>query len=142
MKVAAVLAVKGNRVFTIRGEAFVSEAVASLAANNIGALVVTSGTGAPSGILSERDIIRQLSVNPATLEHHVSDVMTFPVVCGTPEDDVDSVLRTMTTERFRHMPIVDGEALVGMVTIGDLVKAQLNEFRGVAATLETRLMES
>lgn len=48
----------------------------------------------------------------------------------------------MTTERFRHMPIVDGDTLVGMVTIGDLVKAQLNEFRGVAATLETRLMES
>lgn len=142
MKVSAVLAAKGNRVFTIRAEALVEEAVASLAANNIGALVVTSGTGAPSGILSERDIIRQLSTNPATLGHHVSDVMTFPVVCGTSEDDVDSVLRTMTTERFRHMPIVDGETLVGMVTIGDLVKAQLNEFRGVAATLETRLMES
>lgn len=142
MKVSAVLAAKGNRVFTIRAEALVEEAVASLAANNIGALVVTSGTGAPSGILSERDIIRQLSTDPATLEHHVSDVMTFPVVCGTSGDDVDSVLRTMTTERFRHMPIVDGDTLVGMVTIGDLVKAQLNEYRGVAATLETRLMES
>jgi CBS domain-containing protein len=142
MKVAAVLAAKGSKVFTIRAEATVSEAVSELASNNIGALIVTSGIGAPSGIISERDIIRRLSADPSALGARVSELMTFPVICGTADDDVDSVLRMMTLKRFRHMPVLDGDDLVGMVTIGDLVKAQVIEYRGVADTLETRLMES
>lgn len=142
MKVSAVLAAKGYRVFTLPPDALVEEAVTILASNNIGAVIVTSGQEAPTGILSERDIIHQLASDPATVERRLADVMTFPVVCGSPDDDVDSVLRTMTAERFRHMPVVEGGMLVGMVTIGDLVKAQLNEYRGVAEALETRLMES
>jgi CBS domain-containing protein len=72
----------------------------------------------------------------------VGDLMTSPIVTGRPDDDADSVLRTMTAERFRHLPVVDGGQLVGMVTIGDLVKAELTEFRGAVETLETQLMES
>jgi CBS domain-containing protein len=76
------------------------------------------------------------------LTEKVADLMTSPVTSGTSNDDVDSVLRTMTTKRFRHLPVVDENELVGMVTIGDLVKAELTEFRGAVATLETRLMNS
>jgi len=142
MKLAAVLAAKGSKVFSIRPDASIREAVAVLAANNIGALIVTIGTGVPEGILSERDIIRRLAESPEVLSASVRELMTSPVVSGTSADDLDSVLRTMTARRFRHLPVVDDGELVGMVTIGDLVKAELAEFRGAIATLETRLMES
>lgn len=142
MKVSAVLASKGNRTFTIEPGALVEAAVATLAANNIGAVIVVAGGGLPTGMLSERDIIRKLASDPSTLERTVAEVMTFPVICGAPGDDLESVLRTMTAERFRHLPVVEGGEIVGMVTIGDLVKAQLAELRGVAANLETQLLES
>lgn len=142
MKLAAVLAVKGTRVFTIGADAAVREAVTELAGNNIGALVVMPASGPPVGIISERDIIRRLSADESVLDARVVDLMTSPVLCGTSDDDLESVLRTMTSRRFRHLPVVDDGELVGMVTIGDLVNAQLNAFRGAVATLETRLMDS
>lgn len=142
MKLSAVLAAKGNRVFTITPGASIADAVAMLAENNIGALIVTGGDGLPMGMLSERDIIRRLSDGPGVLTQLVSDLMSSPVTCGTSNDDADSVLQTMTSKRFRHLPVVDHEELVGMVTIGDLVKSELLEFRGAVATLETRLMDA
>lgn len=142
MKLAAVLAAKGNRVFTTASATSIRGAVAELATNNIGALIVLSENGLPVGILSERDIIRELSLRPNVLDSSVGDLMTSPVVCAASSDDLDSVLRTMTSRRFRHMPVVDEGELVGMVTISDLVKAELMEFRGAVDTLETRLMET
>jgi|KBSSwiStaDraftv2_1062776.scaffolds.fasta_scaffold1114257_2 CBS domain-containing protein len=142
MKLAAVLAAKGDRVFTTASTTSVRDAVAELATNNIGALIVLGEDGRPVGILSERDIIRELSLRPDVLDSQVADLMSSPVVCGASTDDLDSVLRTMTSRRFRHMPVVDEGELVGMVTIADLVKAQLIEFRGAVDTLETRLMET
>lgn len=142
MKLSAVLAAKGNRVFTIAPTASIADAVALLAENNIGALIAIGADGLPAGMVSERDIIRRLAQGTGVLTETVSDLMTSPVTVGTSNDDVDSVLRTMTTRRFRHLPVVDDGELVGMVTIGDLVKAELTEFRGAIATLETRLMNS
>lgn len=141
MKLAAVLAAKGSRVYTVRPEVSVREAVAELAANNIGALIICDRPGAPVGIVSERDVIRRMNVDDGVLDAPISELMTSPVILGTSNDDLDSVLRTMTDRRFRHLPVVDDGELVGMVTIGDLVKAQLAEFRGAVATLETRLMD-
>lgn len=142
MKLATVLAAKGNRVFTIEPGASVRAAVQKLAANNIGALIVAEAGGPPVGIISERDIIRGLSGRDDMPSGSVSGLMSSPVLSGAPDDDADSVLRTMTSKRFRHLPVVADGELVGMVTIGDLVKAQLNEFRGTVETLETRLMNS
>ena len=142
MKLSAVLAAKGNRVFTIAPDESITTAVALLAEHNIGALIVTGAHGLPVGILSERDIIRRLAKGAGVLTESVADLMSSPVTSGTSNDDLDSVLRTMTNNRFRHLPVVDDGELVGMVTIGDLVKAQLTEFRGAVATLETRLMNS
>jgi CBS domain-containing protein len=141
MKLAAVLAAKGSRVYTVRPEVTVREAVAELAANNIGALIICDKPGAPVGIVSERDVIRRMNIDDGVLDAPISELMTSPVILGTSNDDLDSVLRTMTDRRFRHLPVVDDGELVGMVTIGDLVKAQLTEFRGAVATLETRLMD-
>ncbi len=143
MKLSSVLAAKGSRVFTIRPEASIGEAVDQLAQNNIGALIVCGEGGLPVGILSERDLIRNLAHREVDMfGKTVGDLMTSPVISGTSNDDADSVLHTMTTHRFRHLPVVDNGQLVGMVTIGDLVKAELTEFRGAVVTLETQLMES
>ncbi len=143
MKLRDVLASKGTRVFTIIHTASIQQAIGELAAANIGALIVVEVSGGePVGILSERDVIRRMAAATEVRSAVVGDLMSSPIVTGTPEDDADSVLHTMTTRRFRHLPVVEDGELVGMVTIGDLVKAQLNEFRGTVETLETRLMES
>ena len=141
MKLSAVLAAKGNRVFTIGPGSSIRDAIDTLAGNNIGALVVLGRAGEPVGLLSERDIIRAMASSPGAIQQTVADLMTSPVLTAA-DDDADSVLRTMTGRRFRHMPVVEGDSLVGMVTIGDLVKAQLTEFRGTVESLETRLLES
>ena len=142
MKLSAVLASKGGRVYTTTRRTSVQEAVLQLASNNIGALIVVDASGHPEGIVSERDIIRRLSKDPGVLTSTVAELMTSPVVCGSSADDADSVLRTMTSRRFRHLPVVDDGELIGMVTIADLVKAQLMEFRGEVERLETTLMET
>ena len=142
MKMQSVLAAKGPRVFVIPPDAAVTTALALLAEHNIGALIVVDDRNLPVGILSERDIIRRLAADPSATEKRVTDLMTRNVVTGTPDDDIEAVLQLMTSRHFRHLPIIDEGALVGMVTIGDLVKAQLNDYRGAVDTLETQLMTS
>lgn len=142
MKLSAVLAAKGTKVFTIKPSASIQHALEQLAAANIGALIVVDANGTPTGILSERDIIRRMAAATEVRSAKVGDLMSSPIVTGSPDDDADSVLRTMTANRFRHLPVVESGRLVGMVTIGDLVKAELTEFRGTVETLETQLMES
>ena len=127
MKLAVVLAAKGSRVFTVRPEASIRAAVAELAANNIGALIVCDEPGAPVGIISERDVIRRANVDDSVLDLTVSDLMTTSVISGTSNDDLDSVLRTMTDRRFRHLPVVENGNLVGVISIGDCVKAVIDE---------------
>lgn len=142
MKLEVVLAAKGPRVLTIDALSSIRAAIGRLAEQNVGALVVVDGAGTPTGILSERDVIRALANGGDVLALTVGDLMTSPVIAATPADDVDAVLQTMTTHHFRHVPIVDRGALVGIVTIGDLVRAQLVEYRGEVETLETRLMDA
>ncbi|WP_322795135.1 CBS domain-containing protein [Tepidiforma sp.] len=139
MKLAAVLATKGTRVATIPANVSVAEAVATLAARNIGALVVTGPDGAVAGIISERDIIRALAAGQPLRALAVAEVMTSPVVCGALEDDIEPVLATMTARHFRHLPVVDGGQLVGLVTTGDLAQALLQSLAGRVETLELRL---
>lgn len=139
MKLAAVLATKGARVATIPADAPTAQAVAILAARNIGALVVTDPAGAVAGIISERDIVRALAARRPVLDLPVAEVMTRPVVCGTLDDDIEPVLATMTARHFRHLPVVDGGQLVGIVTTGDLARALLDGLAGRLETLELRL---
>ncbi len=142
MKLESVLAAKGPGVITTGAATSIGEAIALLSRHNIGALVVVDAAGGPAGILSERDIIRHMAASARPGEAVVGDWMTQPVTVATPADDVDSVLRTMTARRFRHVPVVDGSRLVGIVTIGDLVKAERNEYMGAIETLETQLMDA
>lgn len=136
----SVLSAKGTQTYTVEPTTAVRTALGVMADHNIGAVIVLGSAGLPIGMLSERDIVRQIAAGVDVLAAAVGDVMTTPIVTGSPSDDVESVLHTMTVRRFRHLPIVDHTGLLGMVTLGDLVKAQLNESRGTVATLETQLM--
>jgi CBS domain-containing protein len=142
VKLASVLATKGPRVVTISGTDTIRSAVARLVQHNIGALVVVDAAGKPEGIVSERDIIRRLDAGDEIQALPITSVMTRDVVFGTPQDDVDAVLATMTARHFRHLPVLENGDLIGVVSIGDVVKAQLNAYAGHIDTLQTQLMSS
>ena len=133
------LAKKGSTVFTVKPDQSVREAVALLVDKRIGAVVVVNETGRPVGIVSERDIIRELAQNENILNEPVSRVMTIDVIIARPSDDTKAVSKTMTVRRFRHLPVMDHHELVGIVSIGDVVKAQLDEYEGEIETLQTRV---
>jgi CBS domain-containing protein len=141
MNIANVLAVKGPKVVTIDPEQTIRQALTLLAQHNIGALVVVGDSGLPVGILSERDIVREAARNEGVFALLVSSIMTRRVIIGTPQDDLVSVASTMTEQRIRHLPIADGGRLVGMVSIGDIVKAHRKELQGEVDTLQTQLLE-
>ena len=141
MNIASILAKKGPKVFTIRPEQSIRQALTLLAAHNIGALVVVDEAGKPGGIISERDIVREATRNEQVFSKAVRDVMTKEVIVGAPQDDLLSVGNTMTEKRIRHLPIMDKGKLVGIVTLGDVVKAQRDRYRGEVDTLQIQIME-
>jgi CBS domain-containing protein len=140
MKVRSVLASRKRDVVTIRPEQTVREAVRLLAEQRIGALVVTDPGGAIHGILSERDVIRTAAGDDGVLDRAVGDVMTRRVVVGSPSDDLIAVANTMLERRFRHLPIVEEGRLIGMISIGDVLKTQRDAYRGEVDTLETQIL--
>ncbi len=128
MQISQVLRHKGRAVATIDGSASVRSALALLAEKGIGALVVSSDGRRIDGIVSERDVARGLHERGAgLLDDPVSGVMTTQVHVCPPDASVDSLARTMTDHRVRHVPVVAEGVLVGIVSIGDVVKARLDE---------------
>ncbi|MBF9041855.1 CBS domain-containing protein [Rhodobacterales bacterium HKCCE4037] len=126
--VKEVLDGKDGTVYSIRPQQTLHEAVEKLRDHRIGALVVTDANGGLVGILSERDIVRKLADTPGqTLPQKVEDVMTREVETCTASDPLVTVLTRMTKGRFRHMPVVDGPTLIGLITIGDAVHFRLNQ---------------
>ncbi len=120
--VAEVLGEKGAAVIEIDGGATVFDAVKAMVAANVGALLVTEGTEI-AGIFTERDYLRRIAVEGRrSRDTFVRDVMSAPVICVTPETPVDETMAMMTDRRIRHTPVVAEGALVGMISIGDLVK--------------------
>jgi CBS domain-containing protein len=128
MTVSAILAAKGRHVVTIGVTAKVGEAVAVLAEKRIGALVIVDDTGRIAGIVSERDVVRSIAADAdAALQRPLSVIMTRAVVtCGEGET-IDSVMSRMTRGRFRHLPVVTSGRLAGIVSIGDVVKARIEQ---------------
>lgn len=129
MQISQLLRHKGREVATIDGSESVRAALALLADKGIGALVVSSDGRRVDGIVSERDVARGLHDRGAgLLAEPVSGVMTTQVHVCPPDASVDGLARTMTDHRVRHVPVVDAEgSLVGIVSIGDVVKARLDE---------------
>ncbi len=128
MKVSDILSSKGNAVSTIPPDVRVGVVVARFNEEHIGSLVVTDPAGVMVGLIAERDIVRALGERDGDLfERRVRDVMhRQPATCA-PDDDIKSVMRTMTQRRLRHLPVLQASALVGMVSIGDVVKHRLDE---------------
>jgi CBS domain-containing protein len=140
MKVSTILSKKKAGVITIRPDQLVREAVQLLASHRIGALVVVDSDRRVVGILSERDIIWSAAENETIFDQSVKAIMTHNVIVGMPQDEVMSVAHTMTERRFRHLPIVDGDELMGMISIGDILKTQRDAYRGEIDTLETQIL--
>jgi CBS domain-containing protein len=128
MKINEVLKGKqGQGVITIDPGATVRELVAVLAEHNIGAVIVSGDGTAVDGIVSERDVVRKLHGNDAILEAAVQEIMTAVVHTCEPDADVDELMAQMTQHRIRHVPVIDAGTLVGVVSIGDVVKSRINQ---------------
>ena len=125
MTIQDILDQKGRRVITIAPNHTLDVVLATLIQNSVGALIVQNRTGDLLGIITERDLMREV-YNGADLQAvHVEDVMTRDLVTSHPDSDIEYVMAAMTEGRFRHMPIVDEAGLAGIVSIGDIVKAKL-----------------
>lgn len=140
MKINSILSKKSGEIITVAPGQKIREALVLLAQHNIGALVVVDENVKVIGILSERDVVRMATKRDNVSDMHVKDVMTRDVIVGVPQDDLMTVANTMTEKRFRHLPIVDGERLVGIVSIGDVLKAQRDQYQGEIDTLETHIL--
>jgi len=140
MNIASLLAKKSGAPITIRPEQTVRDALALLAKHNIGALIVVNAAGMPVGIVSERDIVREAARNEQVFGRAVGEIMTRDVITGVPEDDLASVANLMTEKRIRHLPVVAGGKLIGIISIGDVVKAQRDKYQGEVETLETQIL--
>ena len=138
MTVAAMLAEKGRDVATTLAEKSIRDAVRELAVHRIGALVVVEDGDRVVGIISERDIVRAIARSGAeVLSGSVASIMTRDVVTCTSGETIDSVMARMTRGRFRHLPVVEGGRLAGIVSIGDVVKARIEQVEREAAEMRT-----
>ncbi len=127
MRVVDILRRKGHDVATIRSTETVRTLVATLAERSIGALVVSDSAGRVDGIVSERDVLRGLQAAGADLlDQPVASIMTAAVHSCEPSSTADELMRLMTERRFRHVPVVEDGALVGIVSIGDVVKDRMD----------------
>lgn len=136
MKVINILQSKGTDVFAVTTSTTIKEAVDVLGERNIGAVIVKDASGRVSGILSERDVVRRIRTEgPAALGRPVGDCMTpSPITCG-PDATLDEILEKMTNRRIRHLPVVEGGRLLGVISIGDVVKRKIDNAERETAAL-------
>lgn len=128
MHVASILKVKGHAVETVRADVKLTAVASRLTDKRIGAVVVTDRTGGIAGIVSERDIVHALAREGAEcLEWPVSEIMTREVLTCSEDDTIDEIMSRMTLRRCRHLPVVAGGRLAGIISIGDVVKHHIAE---------------
>lgn len=136
MNVAQILKQKGNRIVSLPADARIGEAAGVLAAEGIGALMILDRTGKVAGILSERDVVRALaSHGMEAVALPVTEVMTANVIFCKPLDSIDRLMAEMTQRRFRHLPVMDDGRVIGIVSIGDVVKNRIAETEAEAESL-------
>jgi len=128
MRISQVLAAKAVQdVITVSPDATVRELLGLLTDHNVGALVVSGDGRSVDGIVSERDVVRRLRENDGLLDATVSSIMTAEVRTCQREDMVNDLMQVMTEHRIRHLPVMNGDELVGIISIGDVVKSRLSE---------------
>ena len=143
MTVSIILANKGRDVVSIEPTATLSATVALLAEKRIGAVLILGAGGRIAGILSERDVVRALAERgPGALTEPVSQIMTRKVSTCTENETVSSIMERMTEGKFRHLPVVDQGQLVGMVSIGDVVKHRLHEMERDSAAMHDYILSA
>lgn len=142
MLVQQILSSKGQQgVFTVQPNTTVTEAVKILAANRIGTVLVSKDGKHPDGILSERDIVRELANRgPSVLSEPVSALMTANLVTCAKGSRTEEVMQKMTDGRFRHMPVLEDGEVIGVISLGDVVKAQLSHVAMEKEALEGMIM--
>jgi len=141
VRISDVLRNKGGTVSTVDPDTTVGELLDGLVTRNIGAMVVV-GPGGLIGIVSERDVVRKLhELGADLLARPVSEIMTAQVITCSPADSVDSLSALMTTNRVRHVPVIDGGELAGIVSIGDVVKTRMEELQTQQEQLEAYITQ-
>jgi CBS domain-containing protein len=141
VRISDVLKNKGGSVSTVDPDMTVSELLEGLVTRNIGAMVVV-GPGGLVGIVSERDVVRKLhELGADLLARPVSEIMTAQVITCSPADSVDSLSALMTTNRVRHVPVIDGGELAGIVSIGDVVKTRMEELESQQEQLQAYITQ-
>lgn len=137
MTVANILAHKGSTVFSVAPALSIYDAARTLRQHHVGAVLVLEADGTVQGVLSERDIVRALvDAGPEVMDKPVKTIMTTLLHTCRPADTVHSAMEQMTTRRIRHLPVLEDGKLVGMVSIGDLVKARIEQSEREAAELK------
>ncbi len=131
MSVRGMMGTKPNaQIISVKPTDTVRLAVEVLAKHRIGAVIVTRDGAIVDGILSERDVVRTLgTLGPGCLDQQVQDLMTAEVIGCHPDDSANSVMEKMSDGRFRHMPVIDDNKMVGVISIGDVVKARITEIQ-------------
>jgi CBS domain-containing protein len=138
MLVKQILQQKGREVVTVAANATLADASRILATRRLGALVVQGGDGAIAGMLSERDIVRALAAHEGqACAQTVSRFMSSPVITCRETDTVEDLMELMTNRRFRHIPVLEGASLTGIVSIGDIVKSRIAETVAEAESLRS-----
>lgn len=128
MRIAEILQAKQTQgIVTVTPDAGVRELIATLAEHNIGALIVSADGTTLDGIVSERDVVRHLHHDGTVVNNTVGAIMTSDVTTCSPDDTLDAVMGSMTRHRFRHFPVVEDGKVVGIVSIGDLVKHKIDQ---------------
>lgn len=136
MNVATILKSKGRNVVTAGPDTPVHEIAKTLAKHKIGSIVLVDTGDVIAGIVSERDIVRMVAMSGSTaLDQPVSNCMTRNVITCQEHDTIDQLMSEMTTGRFRHLPVVDGNRLIGLISIGDVVKLRIAEAEMEAAAM-------
>jgi CBS domain-containing protein len=142
MTIQAVLGGKGREIISVTAQTSVRDAVALLAERRIGAVPVMEG-GAVAGIFSERDVINGLAaLGAASLDRKVGEVMTAPAITVGQGDSVLAALSLMTRRRVRHLPVVEGEDVIGFVSIGDLVKHRIEMIEAEAQAMRSYIQQA
>ena len=143
MNVQSILGLKGSAVASVGQRATLADAAAQLRDNKVGALVVSDDGRHIDGIVSERDVVRELASHGlATLGRSVASAMSVTVVTCRPDDSVEELMSSMTERRIRHLPVIEEEQLVGFVSIGDLVKHRIDRIEEEAAAMRSYIQSA
>ena len=142
MRISEVLHTKGADVVTITPDAGVRDLISLLAEHNVGALIVSTDGTTVDGIVSERDVVRHLHHDGTVINNTVGAIMTTSVETCALDTPLDDLMKVMTERRIRHVPVVEDGALVGIVSIGDIVKHRIDQLQFERDQLDSYLHQS